>query len=149
MRYLFGILFCLLLAACNKSEFLVGTFESSTGEKLHEVKLEVVKTPLNRAKGLMYRRNLPSDHGMLFIFPDEAERTFWMKNTYISLDMLFLDKKLDVLGVVENVPILNEAPRGVGMPSMYVVELPAGTSKKFGIQAGSVLRLPVVPVAAE
>ncbi len=147
MRYLMGILFCLLLAACNKAEFLTGAFELKDGTKLHQVHLEVEKTPLGRARGLMHRKNLPENRGMLFVFPDEEERTFWMKNTYISLDILFLNRRLEVLGIVENVPILNETPRGIGKESMYVVELPAGTSKKVGIKPGSILRLPTIPVA--
>jgi uncharacterized protein len=149
VRYLLGILVCLLLAACNKAEYLAASFESGSGAKLHDVQLEVVKTSLNRAKGLMYRRELPVGRGMLFVFPKEEVRTFWMKNTYISLDIIFLNKKLEVLGLVENVPILNETPRGIDAASMYVVELPAGTAKRFGISAGSVLRLPSLPVATE
>ncbi len=64
-----------------------------------------------------------------------------MKNTYISLDMLFLDKDLIVLGILENVPTLNEQPRTVNQPAMYVLELNAGASQRLGLGNGDRLKI--------
>lgn len=109
--------------------------------------LEVAHTPDGRARGLMYRRpnEIPVQHGMIFVFPEEREHSFWMRNTYTSLDMIFLDKELKVVGVLHDVPVLNDEPRKVGKDSMYVVELPAGNAHVERIEEGATL-LPQVPL---
>jgi hypothetical protein len=98
--------------------------------------LEVCSSDAERRLGLMYRKKLAADRGMLFVFPDSSEHPFWMKNTYISLDMIFVDEGLTVVGVLRDVPPLNEEPRTVGRESMYVIELPAGTAEKYGLSVG-------------
>jgi uncharacterized protein len=89
----------------------------------------------------MYRKTLAERAGMLFIFPSERQNTFWMKNTYLSLDMVFADKSGRVVGVLEDVPPLNEEPRSVGAQSLYVLEFAAGTARKYGILVGSTMRV--------
>ena len=89
----------------------------------------------------MYRRSLAKDAGMIFVFPEERENSFWMKNTYISLDMVFVGRDMKVVGVLHDVPPLNELPRSVSKPSMYVVEFAAGTMKRLGIGEGALLQL--------
>jgi hypothetical protein len=89
----------------------------------------------------MFRKSLEDLKGMIFIFPEEREHSFWMKNTYIPLDMLFIAKDLTVVGILENVPPLTETLRTVGKPSMYVVELAGGVTRKFGIKVGDRLRV--------
>ncbi len=107
-------------------------------------RLEVVNTPAERAKGLMFRRynEMQDDQGMLFIFPDESPRTFWMRNTLIPLDMLFIGSDARIVGIVANAKPLSEEPRGVDKPSKYVIELLGGSAKKFGIAEGSKVELP-------
>lgn len=91
-----------------------------------------------RQKGLMYKKpgDLEENEGMLFVFPSETIQTFHMKDTYISLDMIFVNSEREVVGILDNVPVLNSEPRRVDQPSRYVIELLAGTSAKHGIETG-------------
>lgn len=102
-----------------------------------EFSLEVCSTDAERALGLMFRRSLPELSGMLFVFPTERQNSFWMKNTYIPLDMVFLDQEMKVVGILENVPPLTEAPRSVAKPSKFVVEFGAGITRKHGVTTGA------------
>lgn len=100
-------------------------------------RVELATTPAERSRGLMFRREVPADTGMLFDMGEESVHSFWMRNTLASLDMLFLDRSLRVVGVLPNVPTQNDLPRAVGAPSWYVLELAAGTAGKQGIRVGS------------
>ena len=104
-----------------------------------EFVLEVAATAGERAKGLMYRKpgDLAPHQGMIFAYPGVDELRFWMRNTYVSLDMIFLDPAGTVVGILPNVPILNDEPRTVGKPSRYVVELLAGSAERAGIVTGT------------
>lgn len=103
--------------------------------------LEVADDNAERAKGLMFRKagDLADDQGMIFIFPDEKNQTFWMKNTYISLDIIFIGSDLEVKGILQNVPTLSTESRSINKASKFVVELLAGTAKQNGIKQGSKL----------
>ncbi len=104
------------------------------------VNVEIVSSPKDRARGLMYRKKLPEMSGMLFIFPTQDVQTFWMHNTYISLDMIFIeDKTMKVVGVVENAEPMTDTTRDVGRPSRYVVEVNAGFAKRHGITVGATM----------
>ena len=124
------------LAAISRAVFV-----DSEGKNSAELYLEIANTPAKRAQGLMYRKVLADNHGMIFIHPREEVSSFWMKNTYIPLDMIFVDQNYRVVGVLENVPRLSEERRSVEKPSMYVVELNAGSADKLGVRAGSKLNL--------
>lgn len=125
-------------------------FRSTQGKDLASFSLEVVSTPPLRAQGLMFRRDLAVDSGMIFVFPGMAPRSFWMKDTYIPLDMIFLNDSLEVVSILANVPILNTQPRLSGVPAQYVVELKAGTAKSAGIVVGSKLIVSApLPAASE
>lgn len=78
---------------------------------------------------------------MLFLFPQSQRLTFWMKNTLIPLDMVFVGSDWTVIGVVENVPPQTEAPRYIDGNSQYVLEFNAGTAKRVGIVPGTVVRV--------
>lgn len=121
-----------------------GQFVGADGSALgRPFNLEVADSEPERQKGLMFRKpnEMAADEGMIFVFPEERVQSFWMKNTYIPLDMLFLDRQLRVVGLLRDVPILNEKPRSVGKPSQYVVELHAGTAERLGITSGARLKL--------
>lgn len=109
------------------------------------VRLEVANTPESRERGLMFRRSLAGDAGMLFVFPDEAPRTFWMKNTYIPLDMLFIDSNSKILAVVENAEPLTSRGRGAPNPVKYVLEVNGGFVKAHGILVGQRVRFHHLP----
>lgn len=93
-------------------------------------------TPKTRERGLMYRTKLEEHAGMLFAWPSEEIRSFWMRNTCIPLDMLFLDKRAHIVGILEQVPTLNEASRSVPCPAAYVLEVNAGFCRRHGIRPG-------------
>lgn len=101
------------------------------------VRVEVVRTPEERQRGLMYRKHLEPDAGMLFIFERSQQLTFWMRNTYLPLDMIFVTDDMTVLGIVENATPLTEAPRSVPGLARYVVEVNAGFSRQHGLAAGT------------
>ncbi len=92
--------------------------------------------------GLMYRKEpLKDDEGMLFIFPDDIDHRFWMENTYLSLDMVFIDSTGTVVGVLDHVPPLTRDSRHVGVPSRYVLEVGAGNAAKLGYRVGTPLAI--------
>ena len=121
----------------------MASFVRSDGSSTMTFEVEVARTPAERAKGLMYRKDadLANNQGMLFVFPGEDRQSFWMKNTYVSLDMIFIDKSYKVVGIIEQTPVLNESPQVVDAKSQYVVELKAGTSKRERISVGDMLRV--------
>jgi len=105
------------------------------------VEVELARDEHARERGLMYRTNMPDDHGMLFSWDDESPRTFWMRNTCIPLDLLYIAKDGVVAGILEQVPTLNDAPRGIKCPVAHVLELNAGWARAHGIAPGMKLKI--------
>jgi uncharacterized membrane protein (UPF0127 family) len=125
-----------ILVACQAQPKV--TIETGKGEFIFQV--EVAATPEQREVGLMYRRELPPDHGMLFIFPAERVNSFWMKNTPIPLDMIFISREQKIVGIVhETVPFSLDG-RSVAVPSQYVLEINGGLSRRYGFTAGDAVR---------
>ncbi|HEY5923635.1 MAG TPA: DUF192 domain-containing protein [Kofleriaceae bacterium] len=105
-----------------------------------QVNVEVVATAAKITKGLMFRKHMPVDAGMLFLMGDERVHSFWMRNTLIPLDMLFIDRDMKVAGIVENAQPLTEDLRTIGKPSLYVLEVNAGWAKQHEVTAGAPVR---------
>lgn len=116
------------------------------------VDLELAVTPQEVADGLMYRPSLPENRGMLFIFEADRYPSFWMKNTLIPLDLVFLDSTGSVVDVVANVPPCAADPcptYSPKTPARAVLEMAAGTAARHGVEAGAVVtfqRIPDYPV---
>ena len=107
---------------------------SKTG--VHVFAVELASTPEQQAKGLMFRRELPEGQGMLFDFHQEQPTSFWMKNTYIPLDMIFIRADGRILSIAENrVPLSETLVHSQG-PVRAVLEVIGGTAKKLGIAPG-------------
>lgn len=87
-------------------------------------------------RGLMFRQSMQDDWGMIFVYPNDGFRSFWMQNTYIPLDMVFIDTRGFVVGVVHNAEPLTRSSRNVEGDSRYVLELNAGTAARLGIKRG-------------
>ncbi len=104
--------------------------------------VELAKTPHDTERGLMYRTSMAEDRGMLFYLAGRDDHSFWMRNTCIPLDMLFVDESGAIVGILEDVPILNEEPRGVGRLSTHVLEVNAGWCRRHGVRAGQKLLFP-------
>jgi uncharacterized membrane protein (UPF0127 family) len=100
----------------------------------------VFKTPEKIERGLMFIKKLPSDLGALFCMKDEKIHKFWMKNTYVSLDVIFLDKNFKIVGFVENTNPLDLSLVYVNYPSKYVIEIKSGFIKKNDIHVGSIVK---------
>jgi uncharacterized membrane protein (UPF0127 family) len=111
------------------------------------VQLEVANTPADRERGLMYRRSLPENGGMLFIFPEETDLSFWMKNTLIPLDMLFIARDGRIVGIHPDAVPLSLAPISVGAPSAYVLEVNGGWAARHGVRAGDQVELHGLPAS--
>jgi uncharacterized membrane protein (UPF0127 family) len=100
------------------------------------VTVELAQTPAQQARGLMYRTSMDGDHGMLFSWEADAPRSFWMQNTCIPLDMLFIAADGTIAGILEQVPTLNTQPREVPCPVRHVLELNAGWARLHGVAPG-------------
>ena len=103
--------------------------------------LDVARSPSQQARGLMYVQKLPPNHGMLFVFPDEQPRSFWMRNTLVSLDQIFLDSAGYVVDVNECATPLSETSYVSKQPARYVVECPCGTVAMYDLRIGDGVHL--------
>lgn len=106
--------------------------------------IEIAEDDAARQHGLMDRTTMPADHGMLFVFQDDAPRAFWMKNTKIPLDMLFFDAERRLVSVQHDVPPCEADPcpaYSSGAPARYVLELNGGEAKRIGAAPGDEMRI--------
>ena len=102
--------------------------------------VEIADTSAKREMGLQYRRELADDKGMIFLFPEESIQSFWMKNTPIPLDMIFMNRQRQIAGIVEQTLPFSLAPRSVAAPSQFVLEINGGLAKKYRLKAGDSVR---------
>ena len=114
----------------------------------HKITVDVVDTPQDREKGLMFRRRLPRDYGMLFVFPQPMGLQFWMKNTLVSLDIVYIGEDKRITRIHNRVkPSTEDTPEEkvarVGGFGLYVLELPAGTAERQKLAPGQVLKFGV------
>jgi len=104
------------------------------------IDVEVARDPAARERGLMYRRHLPENRGMLFDFDKPQTVLMWMKNTYIPLDMIFISRDGKVTHIEENTEPLSEAIISSHGPAFAVLEVNAGVAKKLGLKPGDAVR---------
>ncbi len=117
------------------------TIVTSSGP--HKFQVEVMRTDEERARGLMFRRFMPADRGMLFDFKREEQVAMWMKNTYIPLDMLFIDRSGKIVNIARNAEPLSERIIPSGAPTYAVLELNGGVAQKLGMKAGDMVQHPL------
>lgn len=104
----------------------------------HRIEAEVAATPQNRAQGLMHRKAMDNQRGMLFVFPDAATHCFWMKNTLIPLSIAFMDANGRIINITEMMP-QSEENHCAAKPARYALEMNAGWFAQRGLKAGDVL----------
>jgi uncharacterized protein len=104
------------------------------------VPVEIARTPAERSRGLMFRISLPENAGMVFLFDRPDQLSFWMRNTLIPLDMIFIEHSMQVLGVVENAEPRTDSGRSVPGLSQYVLEVNGGFAQRHGIGPGTKVR---------
>lgn len=101
------------------------------------VEVEVAATPAMRERGMMWRTSLAEGKGMLFLFPRDQVHSFWMMNTLIPLDMIFLGADGTVRGIIESAEPRTTTPRSIGLPARHVLEVPGGWSRRIGLRVGA------------
>jgi len=121
----------LLALGCARDDAPLARVHTRSGPV--DVVLEVADTPAAKQRGLMYRSSLADGHGMLFVFDEDDDHQFWMKNTLIPLDMIFIAADGRVVGVRANTTPLSNANVGVGTPSRFVLEVPGGWAARRGV----------------
>lgn len=117
--------------------------EIASKSGVHVFAVELASTPQEQATGLMFRRELPEGRGMLFDFHRDQPTSFWMKNTYIPLDMIFIRGDGRILRIAENTVPLSETLVPSGGPVRAVLEVIAGTAKRLGIAPGDRVGHPI------
>ena len=141
--FILGVL-ALPLAACSTDESRL-TIRSDTGE--HHFTVEVVDTPESRAHGLMYRQELAENAGMLFDFKEERPVSFWMRNTFIPLDMLFIEADGTVLNIHANARPHDTTGIPSAGPVQFVLEIPGNRAFELGIEPGDQVSHPRIRAA--
>jgi len=142
MRVLSILLLCFLVAlpalALDRN-----TVEIASKTGVHVFTVEIADTEATREKGLMYRKELPEGRGMLFDFFRDQPVGFWMKNTLITLDMIFIRSDGRIVSIAENTEPLSERVIPAGAPVRAVLEVKGGTARRLGIQPGDQVANPI------
>ncbi len=112
------------------------TFYSADSVKEATIDIEIANTEYERGLGLMKRKSMEENQGMLFIFPEEKMQSFWMRNCLISLDMIFVNAQKEIVTIHKNTKILSDQSYPSTKPAMYVIEVDAGFSDRHNIKEG-------------
>jgi hypothetical protein len=138
--YLLLLTIGLMPLACDRPPTSnLPTTSMTIGKKTYT--LEIAAREADRDHGLMQRDSMPSDHGMIFVFPDRQMRNFWMKNTRIPLDIIFLDSDGSIVSIHHMEPYkLDNVPSD--LPAQYAIELNAGQAGEAGVKFDDIVKLP-------
>ena len=135
--------FVVLLAGAVYAQALETLSISTQGGQKQTFKVEVARNDADRAQGLMFRRSMPADQGMLFDFARVEPVSMWMQNTYLPLDMLFIRPDGTIARIAANTEPLSTRTIPSGEPVLAVLELNAGTASKLGIKPGDRVEHPI------
>ena len=120
-----------------------GTLEIATKDGVRVFNVDVAVTDDEREKGLMFVKQVPDGYGMLFDFKQDEQVTMWMKNTLVSLDMIFIRRDGTIARIAESTPTESERIIPSGEPVRAVLEVVAGTARKYGIAPGDKVGYPI------
>jgi uncharacterized protein len=112
------------------------SFLNTKGKEIAKINIEIADTERKRMQGLMYRKTMDESNGMLFVFPVSELQSFWMKNTVLSLDIMFVNENKEIVKIHKNTKPFSEESLPSLKKAMYVVEVNAGYSEKHGISEG-------------
>ena len=143
LRWTAFVLIGLLVATGPVRPTGLQTLEIASKTGVHGFTVEIADTEAEREKGLMFRKELPEGRGMLFDFQHDQEVGFWMQNTYIPLDMIFIRGDGRILRIQENAEPLSTRLIPSGGPVLGVLEVIGGTARKLGIKAGDQVAHPI------
>lgn len=107
-----------------------------SGEVIRTIDIEKADNDMERRLGLMYRKSMPDSQGMLFLFDKAEQQSFWMRNTFIPLDIIFVDADHRILNIHKNARTLSDNPLPSAGDAQFVVEVPGGFSDKYGVKPG-------------
>lgn len=119
-----------------KKEGKLSIFKSDSDTIITQFDIEIAESDYETQTGLMHRQTMQNDRAMLFVFPDVKMRSFYMKNTYIPLDIIYLDKDKRIVSIQENAKPLVETSLPSLFPAQYVLEINAGLSEKLNLKIG-------------
>ncbi len=122
-----------------KKEGVLYIEENSEMDTLAIIEIEIADTPEDIRQGMMYRTRLEANHGMFFLFDGERERSFWMKNTILSLDILFINASGRIVHIAEHTIPYSKDPIPSIYPAQFVLEVNAGFCREHGITAGHIV----------
>ena len=128
-------------AISNGGEVRIEIVDAKTGRVKTAATVEVARTPTEIERGLMHRRSIAENGGMLFFIDPAGERSFWMRNTLVPLDMIFVGPDERIINIRKSVAPLSEESQPSGGVVQYVVELPGGTTTRRGLGIGDMLRI--------
>ena len=111
-------------------------YRGATDSLITRLDIEIAETDYEIQTGLMYREKMETSQAMLFVFPDVAFHSFYMKNTLIPLDIIFVDEGLIIVNIKQNASPLDESGIPSGLPVKYVLEVNAGLSESWGLEPG-------------
>ena len=133
----------MLAGAANAQQALESLTIVSQGGQRHAFQVEVARNEADRAQGLMFRRSMAADRGMLFDFARVEPVSMWMQNTYLPLDMLFVRPDGTIARIAANTEPLSTRTIPTGEPVLAVLELNAGTAARLGIKMGDRIEHPL------
>lgn len=108
-----------------------------SGDTIKHIDIELAETREEISYGMMYRKSMDPETGMLFLMGDERPQSFYMKNTYVSLDIIFINQDLEIVSIQKNAEPLNEKSLPSEGPASYVLEVKGGFSDQYGIGKGT------------
>lgn len=115
-------------------------FLKNEKEPVKQIEIEIAENDEERTQGLMYRKSMDDSKGMLFIFPNEEPQSFWMKNTILPLDIIYVNSKREIVKIYKNTTPFSETSLPSGKPATYVVEVAGGYTDRYGINEGDLIR---------
>jgi uncharacterized membrane protein (UPF0127 family) len=140
-----ALLWLALAAGCSSDSSPRVHVQTDSGEV--GVRVEIVHTPEARQRGLMWRDQLAEDAGMLFVFPETRPLSFWMRNTPLPLDIIYITEDAEILRIARSTRPYSDRPIPSGGPARYVLEVNAGFAARHGLAEGDAVRLPPLPPA--
>ncbi len=144
IRFIFAATAALvLLVQLSFAQLATAPLSIITDEATHAFKVEIADTPEAIRQGMMFRESMAPDAGMLFDFGEVRDVSMWMKNTLISLDMLFIDADGQVIAIAHNAVPGSTRSLGPGVPVRAVLEIPGGRARELSIQPGDMVQHPI------
>lgn len=138
-----ALVFLVLIAGVAYAQALESLSIATQGGQRQTFRVEVARNDADRAQGLMFRRSMPADQGMLFDFGRVEPVSMWMQNTYLPLDMLFIRADGTIARIAANTEPLSTRTIPSGEPVLSVLELNAGTAARLGIKPGDRVEHPI------